>query len=136
MGRSQGTPPDASGSGVELSRSPRSMDPTRLSRPCQRVRVEAAMDQDAAGGQHSPPRPHGQPARTSTPAPSRIAAWLAWSICAACVAGTIGGIVLAALNRHLDSDYLLLAVVLLTYPLVGALIAARQPRIPIGWQLC
>ncbi len=94
------------------------------------------MDQDAAGGQHSPPRPHGQPARTSTPAPSRIAAWLAWSICAACVAGTIGGIVLAALNRHLDSDYVLLAVVLLTYPLVGALIAARQPRNPIGWQLC
>ena len=94
------------------------------------------MDQDAAGGQHSPPRPRGQPAHTTAPAPSRIAAWLAWSICAACVAGTISGIVLAARNRHLDSNYVLLAVVLLTYPLVGALIAARQPRNPIGWELC
>ena len=93
------------------------------------------MDQDAAGGQHSPPRPHGQPARTSTPAPSRTAAWLAWSICAACVAGTIGGIVLAARNRQLDSGQVL-GVVLLTYPVVGGLIAARQPRNPIGWELC
>jgi MFS family permease len=93
------------------------------------------MDHDVAGDQHPPARPHGQPARTSTPAPSRTAAWLAWSICAACVAGTIGGIVLAARNRHLDSGQVL-AVVLLTYPLVGALIAARQPRNPIGWELC
>jgi len=44
--------------------------------------------------------------------------------------------VLAALNRHLHSDQVLLGVVLLTYPLVGGLIAARQPRNPIGWELC
>jgi len=51
------------------------------------------------------------------------------------VAGTIGGIVLAARNRHLDSGQVL-GVVLLTYPVVGGLIAARQPRNPIGWELC
>ena len=93
------------------------------------------MGQDAAGDQSSPPCPRGQPARTSTPAPSRTAAWLAWSICAAAVAGTIGGIVLAARNRQLDSGQVL-GVVLLTYPVVGGLIAARQPRNPIGWELC
>jgi hypothetical protein len=110
-------------------------EPGQAELAVQRVRVEAAMDQDAAGDQDSPPRPHGQPARPSAPAPPRIAAWLAWSICATCVAGTIGGIVLAARNRHLDSGQVL-GVVLLTYPLVGALIAARQPRNPIGWELC
>ncbi len=94
------------------------------------------MGQDATGDQHSPPRPRGQPAHTSAPAPSRTAAWLAWSICAAAVAGTIGGIVLAARNRHLHSDQVLLPLVLLTYPVVGALIAARKPRNPIGWELC
>jgi hypothetical protein len=71
----------------------------------------------------------------SAPGPSRIAARLAWSICAACVTGTVGGIVLAALNGHLGSDQVL-GVVLLTYPVVGGLIAARQPRNPIGWELC
>jgi hypothetical protein len=101
------------------------------------VRVEAAVDQDAAGDQEAPPRrPHGQPVRPSAPAPPRTAAWLAWSILGACVAGTIGGIVLGARNRHLDSGQVLLGVVLLTYPLVGALVAARQPRNPIGWELC
>jgi hypothetical protein len=93
------------------------------------------MGQDAAGDQMALPRPHGPPAHTSTPAPPRTAARLAWSTCAACVAGTIGGIVLAARNHHLDSGQLL-GVVLLTYPVVGALIAARQPRNPIGWELC
>jgi len=93
------------------------------------------MGQDATGDQHSPPRPRGQPAHTSAPAPSRTAAWLAWSICAAAVAGTIGGIVLAARNRQLDSGQVL-GVVLLTYPVVGGLIAARKPRNPIGWELC
>ncbi len=51
------------------------------------------------------------------------------------MAGTIGGIVLAARNRQLDSGQVL-GVVLLTYPVVGGLIAARQPRNPIGWELC
>jgi hypothetical protein len=93
------------------------------------------MDHDTGGDQSSPRRPHGQPARMSAPGPSRIAARLAWSICAACVTGTVGGIVLAALNGHLGSDQVL-GVVLLTYPVVGGLIAARQPRNPIGWELC
>ncbi|HYY78424.1 MAG TPA: hypothetical protein VFD04_04455 [Actinomycetes bacterium] len=67
--------------------------------------------------------------------PWRIAAWLAWTVLAVCVAGTAGGIVLAARNRQLGFDQVL-AVVLLSYPVVGALVAARQPRNPIGWQLC
>jgi hypothetical protein len=64
------------------------------------------------------------------------AARLAWSICALCVAGTIGGIVLAVLNGHSHLRDAVMAVVLLSYPLVGALIAARQPHNLVGWVLC
>ena len=56
------------------------------------------------------------------------AARLAWSICALCVAGTIGGIILAVLNRHLRLRDVAMAVDLLSYPVVGALIAARRPH--------
>jgi hypothetical protein len=61
---------------------------------------------------------------------------VAWSICAVCVAGTIGGIVLGVLNGHSHPGDAALAVALLCYPVVGALVAARQPHNPVGWVLC
>jgi hypothetical protein len=44
------------------------------------------------------------------------AARLAWSICALCVAGTIGGIVLAILNGHGHPRDAAMAVALLPTP--------------------
>jgi len=61
---------------------------------------------------------------------------LAWSLGAVCVAATIGGIVLADLNGHLHLWEAAIAVALLSYPVVGALIAARQPHNLVGWVLC
>ena len=64
------------------------------------------------------------------------AARLAWSICALCAAGTIGGIVLAILNGHGHPRDAAMAVALLSYPVVGALVAAHQPYNLVGWALC
>jgi hypothetical protein len=66
----------------------------------------------------------------------RTATRLAWSLCAGCVAGTIGGIVLAVLTGHGHLRDAAMAVALLSYPVVGALIAARQPHNLVGWVLC
>ena len=77
----------------------------------------------------------------------RTAAWLAWSLCAVCV-------VLIALTLLLDyatddvplppNDWsrpslgftLPTELLLLTYMMVGALIASRLPTNPIGWIFC
>ena len=67
---------------------------------------------------------------------AQTATRLAWSLGAVCVAATIGGIVLAALNGHLHLREAAIAVALLSYPVVGALIAARQPHNLVGWVLC
>jgi hypothetical protein len=67
---------------------------------------------------------------------AQTATRLAWSLGAVCVAGTIGGIVLAVLNGHLHLDDAAVAVALLSYPVVGALVAARQPHNLVGWVLC
>ena len=66
---------------------------------------------------------------------------LAWSSCATCVALTATGLAFLAVNdgtlhaNPLGSPALDAAfgVVFLSFPLVGALIASRQPRNPIGW---
>jgi hypothetical protein len=73
---------------------------------------------------------------------TRTAAWLAWSLAAVCVvmatltllfhvltpSGSKGAISLS-LNA-------LFAIVLVLFPVVGALIASRHPRNPIGWIFC
>src|SRR5215207_60605 len=77
----------------------------------------------------------------------RTAAWLAWSLCAACVA-LIGlallldfltdAVIPAGLpGQRLGPAFALLTGVLsLAYPMVGALIASRLPTNPIGWIFC
>jgi hypothetical protein len=54
------------------------------------------------------------------------------------VVGTLAGLVLTALNDPLDWQFARFAAALLplvAYPLVGALITARQPANPVGWLL-
>ena len=74
----------------------------------------------------------------------RAAAWLAWLLVTLSVVLLVGGIALAqmtpstALGRPyygpVDSVFLLTTV--LTFSMVGAIIASRQPRNAIGWLFC
>src|SRR5215210_8098911 len=79
----------------------------------------------------------------------RTAAWLAWSVCAVCVA-----LIVFALSLDFFTDDILTrspfvfsrrpapAIAVLTgmlslvYPAVGAIIASRLPTNPIGWIFC
>ena len=71
----------------------------------------------------------------------RAASWLAWSLCALCVALLGAGGVLSSLNGPYSdvgtwgtsNIIVILPVVILTFALVGALIASRLPTNPIGW---
>jgi hypothetical protein len=72
---------------------------------------------------------------------ARTAAWLAWSLWAFCVplatlSGLLGSLGAAAQNRSDSGLSVLFAVLLLTYPTVGAVVASRLPENPIGWILC
>lgn len=71
---------------------------------------------------------------------TRATAWLAWSLAALCVAMFLGSLVLHVLARSAQSpgswvtvSDLLGSVPVLAFPLVGALIASRRSRNPIGW---
>ena len=76
---------------------------------------------------------------------ARRAAWLAWSLAALSVAMFLASVLLLALVRtvHLPESWdvnLSLGLqaagaLFLVFPLVGALIASRRPRNPIGWIL-
>jgi hypothetical protein len=66
---------------------------------------------------------------------ARSAARLAWSLCAASVAGIGGLLVLKVLNGPADLRSAPLAAAPLAFSVVGALVAARQHRNPVGWQL-
>src|SRR5215218_7455617 len=76
---------------------------------------------------------------------SRVASWLAWSLCGLSVAVFVGSVPLLVLARsaHVPSSWdadltpvgLLGSGLFLVFPLVGALIASRRPENPIGW-LC
>jgi hypothetical protein len=74
---------------------------------------------------------------------TRSAAWLAWSLAGLSVAMFLATVVLFFLARSAPIPSgssagrtvidLLVSVPFLAYPLVGALVASRRPRNPIGW---
>src|ERR671913_1881787 len=69
----------------------------------------------------------------------RTAAWLAWSLCAVCVALIGLALLLDFLTLVLDRGQvfaILAGVLSLAYPTVGALIISRLPTNPIGWIFC
>jgi hypothetical protein len=66
---------------------------------------------------------------------ARTAARLAWSLCAGCVAGIGGLLVLKVLNGGADLRSAPLVAAPLAFSVVGALVAARQQHNPVGWLL-
>ena len=77
----------------------------------------------------------------------RTAPWLAWSLVGLSVVLLMGGIALARTTRAPelelpygsvgDADYVVLALAtVLTFTVVGAIVASRHPRNPIGWIFC
>ena len=72
---------------------------------------------------------------------NRTAARLAWSIWTLCVpltafAGLLNFLTASAQDRSGWSFSIMLSVLFLTFPMVGALIASRRPENPIGWIFC
>ena len=73
---------------------------------------------------------------------ARVAAWLAWSLCLMSVALAAASLILALLNgRTLGEIFLALsgpsiasqAIIVVSFSVVGALIASHRPENPIGW---
>src|SRR5215216_7149614 len=75
---------------------------------------------------------------------ARVAPWLAWSLVVLSVVLFVGGIALDQMTRSsapqrsyygpVDAVFTLATV--LTFSVVGAIIASRQPRNAIGWLFC
>ena len=73
----------------------------------------------------------------------RTAAWLAWSLAGLSVAMAVASVALYIATRSVeppsswgtggDSAVLILLLPFLAFPMVGALIASRRPKNPIGW---
>jgi hypothetical protein len=71
---------------------------------------------------------------------ARAAPWLAWSLCALCVALAAANVILALLNEHTLSEIFSseegivnFAIWTVSFSVVGALIASQRPKNPIGW---
>jgi hypothetical protein len=76
---------------------------------------------------------------------TRVAAWLAWSLCLLCVALAVAGLILALLNGLTLGEIFLawsgpsvatLLTQIVSFSVVGALIASHRPENPIGWLFC
>ena len=73
---------------------------------------------------------------------ARIASRIAWSLCLLCVALAVGSLLLGPLNGYslreilLEEDALTVAVMVVTFSVVGALIASHRPKNTIGWIFC
>ncbi len=75
----------------------------------------------------------------------RTAARLSWSLVALSVALLVGGIALARTTRSIDPELpyggaddavVLTLATVLTFSVVGAIVASRHPRNTIGWIFC
>ena len=72
---------------------------------------------------------------------TRASAWLAWALAGLCVAMFLVSVLLHLLVRSSQEGpstsgalgELLILVSFLAFPVVGALIASRQPKNPVGW---
>ena len=73
---------------------------------------------------------------------TRVAAWLAWSLCLLCVALAVAGLILALLNGLTLGEIFLawagspvatLLAQIVSFSVVGALIASHRPENSIGW---
>src|SRR5829696_10008541 len=72
---------------------------------------------------------------------ARVAFWLAWSLAGVSVAMFLASVVLYILAHSSQEapstggalSALLIYVSFLAFPIVGALIASRHPRNPVGW---
>jgi len=73
---------------------------------------------------------------------ARAAAPLAWSLCLLCVALAAAGPILGLLNGRtareifVDEGIVTIATLVVTFAVVGALVASHRPRNPIGWIFC
>jgi hypothetical protein len=69
---------------------------------------------------------------------SRATTGLAWLLCGASLTLGLLGLVLESLSGQPITDSLVVVIALLaiTFPLVGAVVAARRPRNPLGWIFC
>ena len=74
----------------------------------------------------------------------RVAAWLAWSLCAVSLALVVLGLLLTVLGSSMAltfywtkwRDQAILLVAFIGAPLLGGLIASHRPRNPYGWLWC
>src|SRR3712207_2830742 len=64
----------------------------------------------------------------------RVAAWLAWAL-SAITAASVGCSVVLAFYNQADFRSLSYLVGVLSSALVGAFVASRRPRNPVGWLL-
>src|SRR5581483_4176933 len=69
---------------------------------------------------------------TPSTTPARPLAWLAWGLCALCLALLPVSLSLALSNRQALWSEIYLAAVAAS-ALVGGLVAARRPANPVGW---
>jgi len=73
---------------------------------------------------------------------ARAAAPLAWSLCILCMALAAAGPILGLANGRtareifVDEGIVTIATLVVTFAVVGALVASHRPRNPIGWIFC
>src|SRR3712207_2808973 len=70
---------------------------------------------------------------------ARIAASLAWLLCALCVALAVLAVALDFYTPHTrhEPDFTVFAgIPLLVYPIIGALVVSQRPKNAVGWVLC
>jgi hypothetical protein len=88
-----------------------------------------------------PDTEHGVTAPMSADQRPRTPPWVvgfAWLLCGASLTLGVVGLILASLNGQRITDTLVVGIALLaiTYPMVGAVVATRRPRNPLGWVFC